>query len=80
MCDGRRRRCARSSKKSRPEVASDGAIPRPPKKTIDEHRQTQAAFLRDELEPVLTQARTGQRSVFFVDAAHFVQGSFLCCV
>ena len=57
-----------------------GAIPLPPKKTIDEHRRTQAAFLRDELEPVLTQARAGQRGVFFVDAAHFVQGSFLCCV
>lgn len=57
-----------------------GAIPLPPKKTIDEHRRTQAAFLRDELEPVLTQARAGQRGVFFVDAAHFVRGSFLCCV
>lgn len=57
-----------------------GAIPLPPKKTIDEHRRTQAEFLRDELEPVLTQARAGQRGVFFVDAAHFVQGSFLCCV
>jgi len=57
-----------------------GAIPLPPKKTIDEHTHTQAAFLRDELEPVLTQARAGQRAVFFVDAAHFVQGSFLCCV
>lgn len=57
-----------------------GAIPLPPKKTIDEHRQTQAEFLRDELEPVLAQARVEQRSVFFVDAAHFVQGSFLCCV
>lgn len=57
-----------------------GAIPLPPNKTIDEHRRTQGAFLRDELEPVLTQARAEQRSVFFVDAAHFVQGSFLCCV
>ena len=57
-----------------------GAIPVPPKRTIDEHRRTQAEFLRDELEPVLAQARLGQRSVFFVDAAHFVQGSFLCCV
>ena len=57
-----------------------GAIPLPPNKTIDEHRRTQAEFLRDQLEPVLTQARAEQRSVFFVDAAHFVQGSFLCCV
>lgn len=57
-----------------------GAIPLPPNKTIDEHRRTQAEFLRDELEPVLTQARAGQRGVFFVGAAHFVQGAFLCCV
>lgn len=57
-----------------------GAIPLPPNKTIDEHRRTQAAFLRDQLEPVLTQAWANERSVFFVDAAHFVQGSFLCCV
>ncbi len=57
-----------------------GAIPLPPNETIDEHRRTQAEFLRDELEPVLAQARAGQRGVFFVDPAHFVQGSFLCCV
>ena len=29
---------------------------------------------------MLGQARAGQRAVLFVDAAHFVQGSFLCCV
>ena len=57
-----------------------GAIPLPPKKTIEEHTQTQAVFLRDELEPILSQARAQERSVFFVDAAHFVQGSFLCCI
>lgn len=32
------------------------------------------------MEPVLAQARAKRRAVFFVDAAHFVQGSFLCCV
>jgi transposase len=57
-----------------------GAIPLPPKKTLEEHTQTQATFLRDELEPVLGQARGQERSVFFVDAAHFVRGSFLCCI
>jgi hypothetical protein len=36
--------------------------------------------LDGELEPRLTEARAGQRQVFFVDAAHFVLGSFLCCV
>ena len=57
-----------------------GAIPLPPKKTIEEHTRTQAVFLRDELEPVLSQASAERRSVFFVDAAHFVQGSFSCCI
>ena len=57
-----------------------GAIPLPPKKTIDEHRQTQAEFRRDQLEPALAEAKAQRRTVFFVDAAHFVQGSFLCCV
>jgi transposase len=57
-----------------------GAIPLPPKQTVEEHNRTQAAFLREKLEPVLRQARAKRRSVFFVDAAHFVQGSFLCCV
>jgi hypothetical protein len=57
-----------------------GAIPVPPKQTIEEHNRTQAAFLREQLEPVLAQARAKRRAVFFVDAAHFVQGSFLCCV
>lgn len=57
-----------------------GAIPLPPKQTVEEHTRTQAAFLRDKLEPALADARANRRSVFFVDAAHFVQGSFLCCV
>jgi transposase len=57
-----------------------GAIPLPPKQTVEEHNRTQATFLREKLEPVLTQARAKRRSVLFVDAAHFVQGSFLCCV
>lgn len=57
-----------------------GAIPLPPKQTVEEHNCTQAKFLKEKLEPVLAQARAKRRSVFFVDAAHFVQGSFLCCV
>ena len=56
------------------------AIPLPPHKSIDEHMVTQAEFLETKLEPQLAEARTGQRQVFFVDAAHFVMGSFLCCV
>jgi len=57
-----------------------GAIPLPPKKTIEEHVRTQAEFLEDKLEPALAEARAGKRHVFFVDAAHLVMGAFLCCV
>ena len=32
----------------------------------------QAAYLQQEIEPRLAEAQAGQRSVFFVDAAHFV--------
>jgi len=56
------------------------AIPLPPKKTIEEHVATQAEFLETKLEPVLADARVGKGHVFFVDAAHFVMGAFLCCV
>lgn len=56
------------------------AIPLPPKKTLAEHAQTQGAFLEQKLEPALAAARVGEGHVFFVDAAHFVMGSFLCCV
>ena len=56
------------------------AIPLPPKQTIAEHAATQAAFRETKLEPLLAEARAGQRQVFFVDAAHFVMGAFLCWV
>jgi transposase len=32
------------------------------------------------LRPRLDEAQAGQRQVFFVDAAHFVFGTFLCCL
>jgi transposase len=53
------------------------ASPLPPKATLPEHVKTQAAFLDEELEPRLAEARRGQRRLFFVDAAHFVHASFL---
>jgi transposase len=56
------------------------AIPLPPKKTVAEHAATQAVFLETKLEPLLAEARSGKGQVFFVDAAHFVMGAFLCCV
>jgi transposase len=56
------------------------AIPLPPNKTIHEHAATQDEFLTTKLQPLLEEARAGKGHVFFVDAAHFVMGAFLCCV
>jgi transposase len=56
------------------------AIPVPPKKTLAEHVQDQAEFLDSKLKPELDAAQAGQGHVFFVDAAHFVFGTFLCCL
>jgi transposase len=47
---------------------------------LAEHVQTQAAFLDAELRPCLDAAAAGEGHVFFVDAAHFVFGTFLCCL
>jgi transposase len=57
-----------------------GAIPVPPKMTIQEHAREQSALMRDKLEPRLEQARQGRRQVDFVDAAHFVFAPFLGCL
>jgi transposase len=57
-----------------------GAIPVPPKKSIQEHAREQAAFLEKKLEPRLEQARRGSRQIYFVDAAHFVLAPFLGCL
>jgi transposase len=56
------------------------AIPLPPNKTIEEHVAVQQEFRDTKLEHVLEDARNGHGHVFFVDAAHFVMGAFLCCV
>ena len=45
-----------------------------------EHVEIQATFLDTVLKPRLDAALTGQGHVFFVDAAHFVFGTFLCCL
>lgn len=45
-----------------------------------EHVQAQAVFHDVELKPRLDAAQAGQGHVFFVDAAHFVYGTFLCCL
>ena len=45
-----------------------------------EHVDIQARFLETDLKPCLDAAVAGQGHVFFVDAAHFVFGTFLCCL
>lgn len=45
-----------------------------------EHAADQAAFYDDQLKPKLDQAQAGAAHVFFVDAAHFVYGTFLGCL
>jgi transposase len=47
---------------------------------LAEHVETQTKFLDAELKPKLDAARAGKGHVFFVDAAHFVLGTFVCCL
>jgi transposase len=61
-------------------VAADSGRPRAPKKSLAEHVATQQEFLKTELQPALDAAQAGTGHVFFVDAAHFVFGTFLCCL
>src|SRR5262249_44277914 len=55
-------------------------IPCPPGKDLPEHIREQKEFLDSQLQPRLDEAVAGRRHVFFVDAAHFVFGTFLCCL
>ena len=45
-----------------------------------EHVEAQTVFLETELKPRLEAAQAGRGHVFFVDAAHLVFGTFLCCL
>jgi transposase len=47
---------------------------------LAEHIAVQADFLDTQLKPTLDAAQAGRGQVFFVDAAHFVFGTFLCCL
>jgi transposase len=47
---------------------------------LAEHVEAQAKFLDEELRPKLDAALAGNGHVFFVDAAHFVLGTFVCCL
>ena len=71
---------AQVSQRDGPEMAACSHHPRAPKKTLAEHVAIQADFLETQLNPVLDAASAGQGHVFFVDAAHFVFGTFLCCL
>jgi transposase len=61
-------------------VAAHPRDPGAAKKKLDEHVRDQAEFLNTKLKPKLDEAQAGQGHVFFVDAAHFVFGTFLCCL
>ena len=63
-----------------PEAAAGARHSRAAQKKLEEHVCEQAAFLNAELRPRLEAAQAGQGQVFFVDAAHFVYGTFLCCL
>ena len=65
---------------SGPEVSPGPRDPRAAQKNLAEHVADQAAFLDTKLKPVLDAAQAGEGHVFFVDAAHFVFGTFLCCL
>lgn len=45
-----------------------------------EHVEAQSEFLETELKPCLDAAKAGRGHVFFVDAAHFVFGTYVCCL
>lgn len=61
-------------------MAADPGVARAPKKSLAEHVATQRDFLNDEIQPALDAAQKGKGHIFFVDAAHFVFGTFLCCL
>lgn len=61
-------------------MAANTGRARAPKKSLAEHVATQREFLQTELQPALDAARAGNGHVFFVDAAHFVFGTFLGCL
>jgi len=60
-------------------VAAHLGHPDPPKKDLPDHVRVQKAFLDSELKPRLDRAVAGRGHVLFVDAAHFVFGTYLCC-
>ncbi len=61
-------------------MASHPGVADPAQKNLAEHVREQREFLDGQRKPRLDAARAGREHVFFVDAAHFVFGTFLCCL
>lgn len=61
-------------------MAAVARRPHSPQKSLTEHIAIQREFRDTQLQPALDNARAGTGHVFFVDAAHFVFGTFLCCL
>jgi transposase len=61
-------------------VAARPPDPRAAPNNLAEPIALQADFLDTQLKPGRDAAQAGQGHVFFVDAAHFVFGTFLCCL
>lgn len=61
-------------------MATHPGVARAPKKSLTEHVAIQQEFLATQLQPTLDDAVAGTGHIFFVDAAHFVFGTFLCCL
>ncbi len=61
-------------------MAARASYPRSAQKNLAEHVENQSQFLETELKPKLDAAQAGEGHVLFVDAAHFVFGTFLCCL
>jgi transposase len=51
-----------------------------PAKALTEEKNGQRQFLEQESAPRLKEAQSGKRTVYFVDAVHFVHGMFIVCL
>ena len=71
---------AEFSETHRAEMAARPCDSGAPQKSLEEHVAIQAEFLQEKLTPELVAAQAGEGHVFFVDAAHFVYGTYLCCL
>ncbi len=61
-------------------MAAGPGHPGAPQKDLPDHVAGQKVFLDTELKPRLDRAVAGRGHVLFVDAAHFVYGTYLCCL